>query len=30
VGSGRTGRVRHLEAAVADSLFERLHPDPSP
>jgi putative membrane protein len=26
VGSGRTGRVRHLEAAVAGSLFERLRP----
>jgi putative membrane protein len=26
VGSGRTGRVRHLEAGVAGSLFERLRP----
>jgi membrane protein YdbS with pleckstrin-like domain len=26
VGSGRTGRVRHLEAGVARSLFERLRP----
>ena len=29
VGSGRTGRVRHLEAGAARSLFERLRP-PSP
>ena len=29
VGSGRTGRVRHLEAGVAGALFERLRP-PSP
>jgi putative membrane protein len=26
VGSGRTGRVRHLEAGVAGALFERLRP----
>jgi putative membrane protein len=26
VGSGRTGRVRHLDRAVAGSLFERLRP----
>jgi uncharacterized membrane protein YdbT with pleckstrin-like domain len=26
VGSGRTGRVRHLEAGVAGELFERLRP----
>jgi putative membrane protein len=26
VGSGRTGRVRHLEASVAGTLFERLRP----
>jgi putative membrane protein len=26
VGSGRSGRVRHLEAAVAGALFERLRP----
>jgi putative membrane protein len=26
VGSGRTGRVRHLEADAARSLFERLRP----
>jgi putative membrane protein len=26
VGSGRTGRVRHLDQAVARSLFERLRP----
>jgi putative membrane protein len=26
VGSGRTGRVRHLEADVAGALFERLRP----
>jgi putative membrane protein len=26
VGSGRTGRVRHLEARVAGALFERLRP----
>ncbi|HEV3377374.1 MAG TPA: PH domain-containing protein [Thermoleophilaceae bacterium] len=26
VGSGRTGRVRHLEAGVAGVLFERLRP----
>jgi putative membrane protein len=26
VGSGRTGRVRHLEASVARALFERLRP----
>ena len=26
VGSGRTGGVRHLEAAVASALFERLRP----
>jgi putative membrane protein len=30
VGSGRTGRVRHLEAAVAASLFERLRPGARP
>jgi putative membrane protein len=29
VGSGRTGRVRHLEAVAALSLFERLRP-PAP
>jgi putative membrane protein len=29
VGSGRTGRVRHLEADAARSLFERLRP-PAP
>jgi putative membrane protein len=28
VGSGRTGRVRHLEASVAGALFERLRPRP--
>ncbi len=28
VGSGRTGRVRHLEAGVAGALFERLRPRP--
>jgi putative membrane protein len=26
VGSGRTGRVKHLEAGVAGALFERLRP----
>jgi putative membrane protein len=26
VGSGRTGRVRHLEASAAGALFERLRP----
>jgi putative membrane protein len=26
VGSGRTGRVRHLDRAVAGSLFERVRP----
>jgi uncharacterized membrane protein YdbT with pleckstrin-like domain len=26
VGSGRRGRVRHLEAGVAGALFERLRP----
>jgi putative membrane protein len=26
VGSGRTGRVRHLEAGAAGALFERLRP----
>jgi putative membrane protein len=26
VGSGRKGRVRHLEAGVAGALFERLRP----
>jgi putative membrane protein len=26
VGSGRTGRVRHLDRSVAGSLFERLRP----
>ncbi len=26
VGSGRTGRVRHLDASVAGALFERLRP----
>jgi putative membrane protein len=30
VGSGRTGRVRHLEADVAGTLFERLRPRPAP
>ena len=29
VGSGRTGRVRHLEADAARSLFERLRPPAS-
>ena len=29
VGSGRKGRVRHLEARVAGALFERLRPRPS-
>jgi putative membrane protein len=29
VGSGRTGRLRHLDRAVAGSLFERLRP-PAP
>jgi uncharacterized membrane protein YdbT with pleckstrin-like domain len=29
VGSGRTGRVRHLEADTARSLFDRLRP-PAP
>jgi uncharacterized membrane protein YdbT with pleckstrin-like domain len=29
VGSGRTGRVAHLDRAVAGSLFERLRP-PAP
>jgi putative membrane protein len=29
VGSGRTGRVRHLDRAVAASLFERLRPRPA-
>jgi putative membrane protein len=26
VGSGRTGRVRHIDAGVAGALFERLRP----
>jgi uncharacterized membrane protein YdbT with pleckstrin-like domain len=26
IGSGRRGRVRHLEAGVASALFERLRP----
>jgi uncharacterized membrane protein YdbT with pleckstrin-like domain len=26
VGSGRTGRVRHLDAGVGGALFERLRP----
>jgi uncharacterized membrane protein YdbT with pleckstrin-like domain len=26
VGSGRTGRVRHLDASVAGALFERMRP----
>ena len=30
VGSGRTGRVRHLEASVAGALFERLRPRAAP
>ena len=30
VGSGRTGRVRHLERGVADALFERLRPRAAP
>jgi putative membrane protein len=30
VGSGRTGRVRHLEASVAGALFERLRPLAAP
>jgi putative membrane protein len=30
VGSGRTGRVRHLEAGVAGALFERLRPRAAP
>jgi putative membrane protein len=30
VGSGRTGRVRHLEASVAGALFERLRPRATP
>jgi putative membrane protein len=30
VGSGRTGRVRHLEAGVASALFERLRPGGAP
>jgi putative membrane protein len=30
VGSGRSGRVRHLEAGVAGALFERLRPRKAP
>jgi putative membrane protein len=30
VGSGRTGRVRHLEASAAGALFERLRPRAAP
>ncbi|MGH2846645.1 MAG: PH domain-containing protein, partial [Thermoleophilaceae bacterium] len=30
VGSGRAGRVRHLEAPVARGLFERLRPGRQP
>jgi putative membrane protein len=30
VGSGRTGRVRHLEEGVAGTLFERLRPRGAP
>jgi putative membrane protein len=30
VGSGRKGRVRHLEASVAGALFERLRPRAAP